>query len=135
MGKSIFDYNYYKIEYLSSCLDESQDKKTTIIRSEQDLKIGDTIVVEKMGQGLFLGRVIENFDKSQGVPKTCLYQYIQSVDLSTYFDNIKKAKKKAILEEQMEAAYEEIAKISKWEYYASRNDNFKKMLDEYKSLD
>ncbi len=134
MGKSIFDYNYYKIEYLSSCLDESQDKKTTIIRSEQDLKIGDTIVVEKMGQGLFLGRVIENFDKSQGVPKTCFYCYIQSIDLSKYFEKIDNAKKRAILEEQMEAAYAEIDKISKWEYYAERDNKFKQMLDEYKRL-
>ena len=130
----IYDYNYYKIQYMSSYLMKSDDYKETLIMSNKELQIGSYIIIEKVGQGLFLGKVLEKWDNDQGVPKTCLYKYVQDIDLTDYFKKKEKEKRRKELEEKMEKEYARIDKISKWEFYASKDETFNKLFEEYKNL-
>ena len=134
----IYDYNYYKIQYMSSYLMKSDDYKETLIMSDKELQIGSYIIIEKAGQGLFLGKVLEKWDNNKGVPKTCLYKYVhkyvQDIDLTSYFQEKEKEKRRKELEKQMEEEYARIDKMSKWEYYATKDATFNKLLEEYKKL-
>ena len=130
----IYDYNYYKIQYMSSYLMKSNDYKETLIMSDKELQIDSYIIVEKAGQGLFLGKVLEKWDNNQGVLKTCLYKYIQDIDLTSYFQEKEKEKRRKELEKQMEEEYARIDKMSKWEYYAAKDETFNKLFEEYKNL-
>jgi hypothetical protein len=130
----IYDYNYYKIQYMSSYLMKSDDYKETLIMSNKELQIGSYIIIEKTGQGLFLGKVLEKWDNNQGVPKTCLYKYVQDIDLTSYFQEKEKEKRRKELEKKMEEEYARIDKMSKWEYYAAKDATFNKLLEEYKNL-
>ena len=130
----MYDYNYYKIQYMSSYLMKSDDYKETLIMSNKELQIGSYIIIEKAGQGLFLGKVLEKWDNNQGVPKTCLYKYVQDIDLTLYFQEKEKEKRRKELEKQMEEEYARIDKMSKWEYYAAKDATFNKLLEEYKNL-
>ena len=130
----IYDYNYYKIQYMSSYLMKSDDYKETLIMSNKELQIGSYIIIEKAGQGLFLGKILEKWDNNQGVPKTCLYKYVQDIDLTSYFQEKEKEKRRKELEKKMEEEYARIDKMSKWEYYAAKDETFNKLLEEYKNL-
>lgn len=130
----ICNYNFYKVQYMSSYLMEPDGYKETLVMSKKELSIGSYIIIEKWGQGLFLGKVLEKHDNNQGVPKTCLYEFVQEVDLTEYFDKKEKAKRKEELEKQMEEEYARIDKISKWEYYAERDVKFRQLFDEYKKI-
>ena len=126
------DYKYYVIRYMSTCLDKNYYKET-IIKSEKDLEMGAHIIVEKIGQGIFLGEVLREMDEDI-IPKNVFYRYVQDVDLSNYFEEKAKEQKRKELEEKMEQEYARIDKMSKWEFYASKDATFNKLLEEYKNI-
>lgn len=91
-------YNYYEVEYLSMCLTKGI-MKTTIVKSEKELSVGDTIVVEKEDKGVFLGRV---FKEMKDFKEKVEYRYVQDIDLKEYFAEIEKEKRKEELKKEME---------------------------------
>lgn len=123
-------YNYYEVEYLSMCLTKGT-VKTTIVKSEKELSIGDTIVVEKEDKGVFLGRI---FKEMKDFKERVEYRYVQDIDLKEYFAGIEREKRKEELKKEMEKKFAEIDKIKKYEYYANLDDSFKAIYDEYKML-
>lgn len=123
-------YNYYEVEYLSMCLVKGT-VKTTIIKSEKELSIGDTIVVEKEDKGVFLGRVFKEIKEEK---EKVEYRYVQDIDLREYFAEIERKQRREELKKEMEKKFAEIDKIKKYEYYANLDDSFKAVYDEYKML-
>lgn len=123
-------YNYYEVEYLSMCLVKGT-VKTTIVKSEKELSVGDTIVVEKEDKGVFLGRV---FKEMKDFKEKVEYRYVQDIDLREYFAGIERKKRREELKKEMEKKFAEIDKIKKYEYYANLDDSFKAIYDEYKML-
>lgn len=123
-------YNFYEVEYLSMCLVKGT-VKTTIVKSEKELSIGDTIVVEKENKGVFLGRVFKEMEEYK---ERVEYRYVQDIDLKEYFAGIEREKRKEELKKEMEKKFAEIDKIKKYEYYANLDDSFKAIYDEYKML-
>ena len=83
-------YSFYEIEYLSVCLAKGI-AKTVIIKSNKSLSVGDTIVVEKENNGVFLGRV---FKEIEGNKEKVEYRYVQDIDLKDYFAGIEREKRK-----------------------------------------
>lgn len=123
-------YNYYEVEYLSMCLTK-RIMKTTIVKSEKELSVGDTIVVEKEDKGVFLGRVFKEIKENK---EKIEYKYVQDIDLKEYFAEIERKQRREELKKEMEKKFAEIDKIKKYEYYANLDDSFKAIYDEYKML-
>ena len=127
----------YAIEYMSTILSDRISRRATMITANEELNIGDTIVVEKKNQGLFLGKVISE-DECNDLIDICKnsdnYRYVQHIDLSAWYDAIDRAKKKKALEAEMEKKFKEIDKYKKYEYYASLDADFGELYSQYKNL-
>lgn len=127
----------YAVEYMSTILSDKINRRAVIISAHKELNIGDTIVVEKKNQGLFLGKVISE-DECNDLVDVCKnsdnYKYIQHIDLSAWYDAIDRAKKKKALEAEMEKKFKEIDKYKKYEYYASLDADFGELYSQYKNL-
>lgn len=125
----------YKVEY-ASCLFR-ENKQNTYICSNKYLKIGEYVVIEHTGCGIFIGKIIEyEKDYSDDEIKECMdYKFVQKINLSSYLDSLERKKKKEELEEKMRAKFKDIDEKLKFEYYANMDKNFKKLYDEYKSLE
>lgn len=133
----------YEVEY-SSCLFIKQKRSTQTIYSDKELNIGDFIIVEHVNCGIFIAQVVEdetenyyycteadNNDVISGIE----YRYIQHVDLTNYLSKIAKEKRKRELKEKMKEEFKKIDEKKKYEYYASMDDDFSKLYEEFKQLD
>lgn len=127
----------YAVEYMSTILSDKINRRAVMISAHKELNIGDTIVVEKKNQGLFLGKVISE-DECNDLTDVCkssdIYKYVQHIDLSAWYDAIERAKKKKELEAEMEKKFKEIDKYKKYEYYASLDADFGELYSQYKKL-
>lgn len=136
------DLKFYKIMYASGILNSSGYKQEKIIFSTQELEIEDFIVIESKGNGVFIGKVIEdvtdfikeNEEYTEDPYDITQYRYIQKIDLSNWINEIEKKKRKEKLEQEMKDQFKRIDEKKKYEYYASIDDDFKKIYDEYKEL-
>lgn len=127
----------YAVEYMSTILSDRINRRAVMISAHKELNVGDTIVVEKKNQGLFLGKVISE-DECNDLIDVCKssdnYKYVQHIDLSAWYDAIDRAKKKKELEAEMEKKFKEIDKYKKYEYYASLDADFGELYSQYKNL-
>lgn len=136
------DLKFYNINYASDMLNSSSNKREKVIFSKDKLEIDEFIVVECKGNGVFIGRVLEDvtdfvkedrgdFEDPYDVTQ---YRYVQKIDLSNWIGEIEKKKRKEKLEQEMKEHFKRIDEKKKYEYYASIDDEFKKIYDEYKEL-
>lgn len=124
----------YEIEYLSAFLKREKIKVNEII-SDTELEVGETIVVEKVGQGVFLARVVEEIkDYDKEVIKEIKYRFLQKIDLQNYFDRLEKEEKKKELEKEMQEKFAEIDKMNKYKLYANMDEEFRALYEEYMRL-
>lgn len=130
----------YKIEYTSGMF-SNKTQQTQYVYSDKTLDVGDFIVVEHIGFGIFLGRVIieEVFDNGdnktdEDILEHIKYRYVQHIDLSNYMDKINKEKRKQELKLKMRERFAIIDEERKYQYYADLDEDLKKMYDEYKEL-
>lgn len=124
------DYTY-EFEYLSEVLFEECNRRTNYVTSAIELKEGDTIIIERNGRGLFLGKIILKQDFMNCDND---YKYVQHVDISAYFDAIEKEKRRAELRKEMEAKFAELDKEKKYAYYATLDEGFKELYDAYRNI-
>ena len=131
----------YEFEYLS----EAKLKggcRTNCFTSAIELKVGDAVVIEKIGRGIFLGRITDIYDCDCNTD----YIYVGKAGetVTTYIDALDKEKRKEELRAQMEAKFKEIDKERKFEYYATlegwhaaqaaMHESFGALYKEYKEL-
>lgn len=121
-------YNYYAFEYLSEAL--IKNPRMGEARTYDEYESGDTVVIEKEGRGIFLGRII-GMALSEDVEG---YNIVQKVDVSAYFDAIEREKKREELMGLMEEKFREIDKMKKYEYYATLDKEFGRLYEEFKNL-
>lgn len=121
-------YNYYAFEYLSEAL--IKNPRMGEARTYDEYESGNTVVIEKEGRGIFLGRVI-GMALSEDVEG---YNIVQKVDVSAYFDAIEREKKREELMGLMEEKFREIDKLKKYEYYATLDKEFGRLYEEFKNL-
>ena len=121
----------YEFEYLSEAKLKGNSRTNCFI-SAIELKIGDCVVVEKKGRGIFLGKITEvcNCDCETD------YAYVGKAGeaVSAYIDALEREKRKEELRVQMEAKFKEIDKERKFEYYATLDESFGALYKEYKEL-
>jgi hypothetical protein len=122
------EYNYYAFEYLSEAL--IKNPRMGEAKTYEEYEIGDTVVIEKEGRGIFLGRVIGKA-LSKDVEG---YNIVQKVDVSAYFDAIEREKKREELMGLMEEKFREIDKLKKYEYYATLDKEFGRLYEEFKNI-
>ena len=122
------EYNYYTFEYLSEALLRSP--RMGEAKTYEEYEIGDTVVIEKEGRGIFLGRVIGKA-LSKDVEG---YNIVMKVDVAAYFEAIEKEKKRKELMGLMEEKFKEIDKIKKYEYYATLDKEFGRLYEEFKNI-
>ena len=122
------EYNYYTFEYLSEALLRSP--RMGEAKTYEEYEIGDTVVIEKEGRGIFLGRVIGKA-LSKDVEG---YNIVMKVDVAAYFEAIEKEKKRKELMGLMEEKFKEIDKMKKYEYYATLDKEFGRLYEEFKNI-
>lgn len=122
------EYNYYAFEYLSEAL--IKNPRMGEAKTYDEYEIGDTIVIEKEGRGIFLGRVIGKA-LSKDVEG---YNIVMKVDVAAYFEAIEREKKREELMGLMEEKFREIDKMKKYEYYATLDKEFGRLYEEFKNL-
>lgn len=121
-------YNKYCFEYLSEALIKNPRLGDAL--TDGVYENGDTVVIEKAGRGIFLGRIIGPSIKEdiEG------YNIVQKVDVSAYFDAIEREKRREELMGLMEEKFKEIDKIKRYEYYATLDKGFGELYEEFKNL-
>lgn len=124
-------YNYYEIQYLSTVDTDYFDEKVTTISSKVKLAEGADIIVHKDNQGLFLGRVIDLIDKGSAELQ---YQFVDYVDLTNFYKEQERIKRRAELEKQMAQEFKKIDKERKYEYYSTLDEHFNNLYREYQAL-
>lgn len=126
----------YKVEYASGMFN-SKAYQTQYVYSDKKLEVGDFVVVEHIGFGVFIGRVaVEYIDDrtDEDVLEDIKYRYVQHIDLSNYIDKVNKEKRKQELKLKMKERFAIIDEEKKYQYYADLDEDLKKMYDEYKNL-
>lgn len=120
----------YEFEYLSEA--RLSNRRTNEFTSTIDLKVGDCVIVEKKGRGIFLGRITEAYDCDCNTD----YAYVGKAGegVTAYIDALEKEKRREELMAQMEAKFKEIDKERKFEYYATLDEDFKALYEAYKGL-
>ena len=122
------EYNYYAFEYLSEALLKSP--RMGEAKTYDEYEIGDTVVIEKEGRGIFLGRVIGKA-LSKDVEG---YNIVMKADVAAYFEAIEKEKKRKELMGLMGEKFKEIDKLKKYEYYATLDKEFGRLYEEFKNI-
>ena len=122
------EYNYYAFEYLSEAL--IKNPRMGEARTYGEYEIGDTVVIEKEGRGIFLGRVIGKA-LSKDVEG---YNIVMKVDVAAYFEAIEKEKKRKEIGRLLEEQLAKIDKIKKYEYYATLDKEFGRLYEEFKNI-
>ena len=122
------EYNYYCFEYLSEGL--LKNPRIGEARTEDEYEVGDTVVIEKEGRGIFLGRVIGKA-LTQDVEG---YNIVMDVDVSAYFEAIEREKKRAEIANELEERIANLDKLKKYEYYATLDKEFGELYEEFKNL-
>lgn len=120
----------YYFEYLSEA--KLSNCRTNCFTSAIELKVGDCVVVEKKGRGIFLGRIVDIDD----IDYETDYIYVGKAGetVTAYIDALEKEKRKEELRAEMEAKFKEIDKERKFEYYATLDASFGELYKEYKGL-
>lgn len=120
----------YYFEYLSEA--KLSNCRTNCFTSALELTVGDCVVVEKKGRGIFLGRIVDIDEDDCNTD----YAYIGKAGevVTAYIDALEKEKRKEELRAEMEAKFKEIDKERKFEYYATLDESFGELYKEYKGL-
>ena len=121
----------YEFEYLSEAKLKGSSR-TNCFTSAIELKVGDCIVIEKKGRGIFLGKIIEACECECETDYTYIGKAGEAV--TAYIDTLEKEKRREELRVQMEAKFKEIDKERKFEYYATLDESFGELYKEYKGL-
>ena len=122
------EYNYYAFEYLSEAL--IKNPRMGEAKTYEEYEIGDTVVIEKEGRGIFLGRILGKA-LSKDVEG---YNIVMKVDVAAYFEAIEREKKRQELMGLMEEKFREIDKLKKYEYYATLDKEFGRLYEEFKNI-
>ena len=122
------EYNYYCFEYLSEGL--LKNPRIGEAKTYGTYESGDTVVIEKEGRGIFLGRIIGKA-LTQDVEG---YNIIMKADVAAYFEAIEKRKKKEEIGRLLEEQLAKIDKMKKYEYYATLDKEFGELYEEFKNL-
>ena len=122
------EYNYYAFEYLSEAL--IKNPRMGEARTYGEYEIGDTVVIEKEGRGIFLGRIIGKA-LSKDVEG---YNIVMKVDVAAYFEAIEREKRRAEIANELEERIANLDKLKKYEYYATLDKEFGKLYEEFKNI-
>lgn len=120
----------YEFEYLSEA--RLSNRRTNTFTSTIELQVGDCVIVEKKGRGIFLGRITDTYDCDCNTD----YAYVGTAGKAvvSYVNALEKEKRKEELRAQMEVKFKEIDKERKFEYYATLDESFGALYKEYKEL-
>ena len=123
----------YEFEYLSE-VKLKGDSRTNEFCATVELNIGESVVVEKKGRGIFLGRIINK--KGTDAYIETGYAYIGGAGhaVAAYIDAIEKAKRKEELEKILEKEVARLDKEKRYLYYCTLDDKFKELYNEYQGL-
>lgn len=124
--------NYlYMVNYASGILLD-RGRQCQLVSSTKRLKVGQFIIVEHIGCGIFIGRVSEF--KGLDENNNCEYVFLKHVDVSDWAKKVDNQKRKKELEAEMESMFKSLDKKKKYEYYAEIDDTFRDLLLEYNQL-
>lgn len=121
----------YEFEYLSEARLKGSSRSNYFM-SAIDIKIGDCVVIEKIGRGIFLGRITEICDYGSETDYMLVGKAGKAV--IDYIDALDKEKRKAELEKILEKEVERLDKEKRYAYYCTFDDKFKELYKEYKEL-
>ena len=121
----------YEVEYSSQSLSGSH--KYVHIKDSGNYDKGDYVIVYKEDTGIFIGCI--NDIENDGSYNTS-YHIIRNISDTIVIvkEDIEKFKRTKELAKKMEEQFAIIDKEKKFEYYASLDENFANIYNEYKNL-
>ena len=126
----------YQVEYASGLLRNNGRNDTDVV-SNKKLEIGQFIIVEHKDCGVFIGRVVEEFDDIEFTKNNYEdyeYRYLKDINLDDWIAEVDRKKRMEELRYEMESKFAEIDKQKKFEYYAQIDDDFRDLYLEYEEL-
>lgn len=126
----------YQVEYASGLLRNNGRNDTDVV-SNKKLEIGQFIIVEHKDCGVFIGRVVEEFEDiefTRNNYEDYEYRYLKDINLDDWIAEVDRKKRMEELRYEMESKFAEIDKQKKFEYYAQIDDDFRDLYLEYEEL-
>lgn len=133
----------YKFRYCATLYGSPYDEKYGTLVSTRELKKNDTVVVEKLHVGVFIGKIEEDVsdndrfkvcDEKEKLIQHVGYKYLKKVDISDFMEEQEKRIRKQELQKLMEKKFAELDKEMKYKFYAENNDEMKELYEEYINL-
>lgn len=127
--------NNFKVAMVAFLSGTNTDSTYPYALYDDDLKPGDTVVVQTGHHGLSIAKIIEV--NPPGVKqKSVRYgrEIIAKVDFTAYEERQEKRERLIKLKNQMDAKVHELQKNAIYEMFAEKDPAMKQMLDEYKEL-
>lgn len=124
----------YEVIYASGLLRKSP-RQNSYITSHKKLKIGQFVVVEHIGCGVFIGKVVENRTDEEYNLETIEYRYLQNIDLSNWTRSLERKEEREKIKKEMELKFKQIDERKKYEYYAMVDEEFNNLYQKYKELE
>lgn len=125
------DFNVVKVKFLSGTNTNVEYEYASF---EDNLNIGDTVVVSSANHGLGLAKVSAFVDKDKAVTKKFEREIVCKVDMSPYNTRREKRAKAADLNNRMNQRVQELNKLAVFEMMAEKDDSLREMLEEFKAL-
>lgn len=132
----------YKFKYASTMYGDRFDEKYGTVFSDKTLKEKDTIIIEKVNVGVFIGEIVEDITEyspmkirtKEELINDIGYVCLKKVDISEFVERQNNRIRKKELQKLMERKFEELDKEMKYKFYAENNDEMKELYDEYINL-
>ena len=125
--------NGYKLAGVSFVDGRNQDTIYTYAMYDEELAVGDMVVVKTGHHGLAVAKIV-TFDKESLGKVRCDREIICKVDMSAYEERKEKAARVAEIKLEMDAKVKELQSQVIYELLAEKDQTLKTLLDEYRTL-
>lgn len=124
----------YRVASIKFQDDWKTDKTYPYALYDEDIAIGDTVVVMTGHHGMTIAEVCA-IGKTPKDSVTCGREIICKVDMTAYNDRKAKAKKMAELKVEMDAKVKALQEVALYELMAEKDPELKAMLEAFKALE
>ena len=125
------DFNVVKVKFL---IGTNANVEYEYASFEDNLNIGDTVVVSSAHHGLGLAKVSALVDRDKAATQKFEREIVCKVDMEPYNTRREKRIKAADLNNRMNQRVQELNKLAIFEMMAEKDESLRDMLNEYKEL-
>lgn len=125
------DFNVVKVKFLSGTNTNVEYEYASF---EDNLEVGDTVVVSSAHHGLGLAKVSALVERDKAATTKFEREIVCRVDMDAYNTRRERRIKAADLNNRMNQRFQELNKLALYEMMAEKDESLRDMLNEYKAL-